>query len=106
MVRETAMGRASSAFRRQPENPPQVGIEGVVALVPAVASGREPEGEEDGRRNIVANVSHGTGIRHTHGSGRGLLFVAQFAAQDLSDIGLRQAGPKLDLLWHLVVRQL
>ena len=38
--------------------------------------------------------------------GRGLLFVAQFAAQDLADIGLRQVGPELDLLRDLVVRQL
>src|SRR6266446_6024704 len=37
---------------------------------------------------------------------RGLLFIAQFAAQDLSDIGLRQVGPELDLLRHLVIGQL
>src|SRR2546421_7336885 len=35
-------------------------------------------------------------------SGRGLLLVAQFAAQDLADIGLGQIGPELDLLGHLV----
>src|SRR5213595_2141655 len=29
---------------------------------------------------------------------RGLLLVAQFAAQDLADIGLGQIGPELDLL--------
>src|ERR1700736_6514697 len=34
--------------------------------------------------------------------GRGLLFIPQLAAQDLSDIGLRQAGPELDLLGDLV----
>src|SRR5689334_14582538 len=33
---------------------------------------------------------------------RGLLFVAQFAAQDLADIGLGQIGPELDLLGDLV----
>src|SRR5882757_8096798 len=37
------------------------------------------------------------------GSGRSLLLlVAQFAAQDFSDIGLRQIGPELDLLGDLV----
>src|ERR1019366_6527563 len=41
-----------------------------------------------------------------HSGGRGLFFIAQLPAQDLADIGLRQAGPELDLLWHLVVRQL
>src|SRR5258705_12240233 len=39
-------------------------------------------------------------------SRRRLLFIAQFAAQDFSDVGLRQVGPELDLLWHLVVGQL
>src|SRR4051812_35821357 len=34
-------------------------------------------------------------------SGRGLLFVAQLAAQDLADIGLGQVGPELDLLGDL-----
>src|SRR4029453_10473982 len=34
--------------------------------------------------------------------GRGLLLVAQFAAQDLADIGLGQVGPELDLLGDLV----
>src|SRR4030095_11466417 len=34
--------------------------------------------------------------------GRGLLLVAQFAAQDLADIGLGQFGPELDLLGDLV----
>src|SRR6185369_14543207 len=33
---------------------------------------------------------------------RGLLLVAQFAAQDLADIGLGQVGPELDLLGDLV----
>src|SRR5213076_2326698 len=33
---------------------------------------------------------------------RGLLLVAQFAAQDLADIGLGQIGPELDLLGDLV----
>src|SRR6202022_4360456 len=33
-------------------------------------------------------------------SGRRLLFIAQFAAQDFPDIGLRQVGPELDLLRH------
>jgi len=37
-----------------------------------------------------------------HSGGRGLLFVPQLAAQNLSDIGLRQAGPELDLLGDLV----
>src|SRR5437016_5578991 len=37
---------------------------------------------------------------HT-GSGRGLLLVAQFAAQDLADIGLGQVGSELDLLGDL-----
>src|SRR3984893_18357355 len=40
------------------------------------------------------------------GSGGSLVFIPQFAAQDLSDIGLRQAGPKFDLLGDLVVGQL
>ncbi len=41
-------------------------------------------------------------------SGRrgGLLLVAQFAAQDLADIGLRQVGPELDLLGDLVAGEL
>src|SRR6476619_542526 len=39
-------------------------------------------------------------------SGRGLLLVAQFAAQDLADIGLGQIVPELDLLGHLVGSQL
>src|ERR1700712_5610983 len=34
--------------------------------------------------------------------GRGLLFVAQFATQDLADIGLGQVGPEHDLLGDLV----
>src|SRR5215211_4089885 len=33
---------------------------------------------------------------------RGFLLVAQFAAQDLADIGLGQVGPELDLLGDLV----
>src|SRR4051795_4453548 len=37
---------------------------------------------------------------------RGLLLVAQFAAQDLADIGLGQVGPELDLLGDLVGGQL
>src|SRR5712664_3653169 len=40
------------------------------------------------------------------GSGGGLVVISQFTAQDLSDIGLRQAGPKFDLLGDLVVGQL
>src|SRR5258705_7533885 len=41
------------------------------------------------------------------GSGGGsLVFIPQFAAQDFSDIGLRQAGPEFDLLGDLVVGQL
>src|ERR1700720_2458321 len=43
--------------------------------------------------------------RHA-GSGGSLVFIPQFAAQDLSDIGLRQTGPKFDLLGDLVVSQL
>src|SRR6478672_420122 len=39
-------------------------------------------------------------------SGRGLLLVAQFAAQDLADIGLGQIVPELDLLGDLVGGQL
>src|SRR5882757_8772156 len=40
-------------------------------------------------------------------SGRGfLLLVAQFAAQDFSDVGLGQIGPELDLLGDLVGGQL
>src|SRR3984885_5262004 len=56
-------------------------------------------GETSARMSVM-------GIRRTRGSRRGLLFVAQFAAQDLSDIGLRQVGPELDLLRDLVVGQL
>src|SRR5947209_1242009 len=37
---------------------------------------------------------------------RSLLLVAQFAAQNLADIGLRQLGPKLDQFRHLVAREL
>src|SRR3984957_15736535 len=33
---------------------------------------------------------------------RSLFFIAQLAAQDLADIGLRQSSPELDLLRHLV----
>src|SRR5690242_12755796 len=40
------------------------------------------------------------------GSGRGFLFVAKLPAQYLADVGLRQLGPELDLLWDLVVGQL
>src|SRR6266481_8839623 len=43
--------------------------------------------------------------RHS-GSGGSLVFIPQFAAQDFSDIGLRQVGPKFDLLGDLVVGQL
>src|SRR3977135_2847677 len=43
--------------------------------------------------------------RHS-GSGGSFFFIPQFAAQDFSDIGLRQAGPKFDLLGDLVVGQL
>src|SRR6267143_4840636 len=39
-------------------------------------------------------------------SGGSLVFIPQFAAQDFSDIGLRQTGPKFDLLGDLVVGQL
>src|ERR1700693_3266690 len=52
-----------------------------------------------------ASVINGTRSLSCSG-GRGLLFIPQLAAQDLADIGLRQAGPKLDLLGHLVVGQL
>src|SRR5215475_11113689 len=40
------------------------------------------------------------------GSSRGPLLVAQLAAQDFSDIGLRQFRPEFDLPGHLVIRQL
>src|SRR5882724_1367870 len=48
-----------------------------------------------------ASVMNGL-AQAAHSGGRGLLFIPQLAAQDLSDIGLWQAGPELDLLGDLV----
>src|SRR6185437_9336080 len=44
----------------------------------------------------------------TRGSSRrgGFLFIAEFAAQDLADIGLGQVGAEFDLLRDLVVGEL
>src|SRR5487761_2171252 len=55
---------------------------------------------------IMSRASVTNRLALVHSGGRGLLFIPQLAAQDLADIGLRQGGPELDLLRHLVVRQL
>src|SRR3954469_4370837 len=53
---------------------------------------------------IAAGVTESSIIDEGAGtaSGRGLFLVAQFAAQDLADIGLGQIVPELDLLGDLV----
>src|ERR1700760_3305065 len=52
-----------------------------------------PASRQKARTSPIPGVPSG-------GSGFGLL--AQLAAQDLADIGLRQASPELDLLRHLL----
>src|SRR5262245_27970698 len=52
--------------------------------------------------SMPAGVTETSTMEVRRRSGRGLFLVAQFAAQDLADIGLGQVGPELDLLGHLV----
>ena len=52
-----------------------------------------------GRRDV--SFSHRQDAR-TRLQAAAFFLVAQFAAQDLADIGLGQVGPELDLLGHLV----
>ena len=82
----------------RPDSAGALRIERVVAPVPAVG----PASRQNAR--ISAGVSRASVMigRSRVASGRGLLLVAQFAAQDLADIGLGQVGPELDLLGDLV----
>src|SRR6185312_12467078 len=71
------------------------------SLPAARQKARIAAGETSSRMSVMERA-----FAATCGSGRGLLFVTQFAAQDLSDIGLRQVGPEFDLLRDFVVGQL
>src|SRR6202043_2004636 len=98
---QLAVGRRLPQIEETPAN---LRIKGVVPGEPPVRPGVTPECEDISRREAasVAHLSFAPGCS----SRRGLLLVAQFAAQDLSDIGLRQRRAKLDLLRHFVVGEL
>src|SRR5262249_6780848 len=71
----------------------------------ACTSGRGPPGARTPERRPAQYRTRRTRPR-LHGVSLlrrcGLLLIAQLATQDLADIGLRQIGPELDMLGHLV----
>ena len=102
--------RSTNASRPIRRFAARIGTSGGVAVVAVALSGSVAAAYTAALpaplQQIVHDAAGPIGVPATVFSGRGLLFVAQFAARDLADIGLRQIGPELDLLRDLVVGQL
>src|SRR5579863_982174 len=80
-------------------------VEVSVARVPAIRAGLAPKGEDIADARVREGPRHDTALLPCSG-GSSLGLLAQLAAQDFADIGLRQACPELDLLRHLVGSEL